>query len=673
MKRFFTLLLSIIVVAQAYAWKPLMVGHRGSGLGVENTKEAFINGVEKLGYDGLECDVRVTSDRVYVISHDETTNRVGGSLTVASATFAQLQAENYTQTRSGVTYTGKICTVEEYLDICNEKNVFPVLELKWTTGINNNDMSNFPGLMDLVKKKGLESKVVFLTSMQNSLLYIRKNYPDAKCQFLCTELGETKIDWCKENGLEPSISVGYFGQQLILKYHLNGMNTACWTVNSAANYKKYAEMGIYMMTSDYLNKNEMPELEEFDWDNIPVANEPLTLSITKVWTRTMAEENLPVNFPDGTSETYKTGQQAAFRNGEFWISDYGTSKVLILDKDSTEPRVIDGYPMHGITTDDANNLIQRGEAGYYSKPSTVYITKLGETTPVKIEFSIPSSDNGQANFVSASGDVFSEKGGYVYVYPNAQTIVYAVHIANGEFKELITYPDLSIAASTAGVVIPYGGGDNPDKFIYMVRNQGFYRYAKGDKGAILTGASTTAPSRNSSQGGAFFTLEGHEILVHPSGKNYCGGFSLKDVSADNADLGTVAELGAATRASNKNASVGTFFKAEVVDEYTCDLYFYTMAYGYGLYRISSKPSSVEPVFDASEKAVVYPNPISDQMNIKSREAITSVTVYSILGEKVASVEGVSSNSLTINCGGLAPGVYLVKVNDSDEIHRVIKK
>ena len=37
--------------------------------------------------------------------------------------------------------------------------------------------------------------------------------------------------------------------------------------------------------------------------------------------------------------------------------------------------------------------------------------------------------------------------------------------------------------------------------------------------------------------------------MHPSGKNYCGGFSLKDVSADNADLGTVAELGAATRAS----------------------------------------------------------------------------------------------------------------------------
>ncbi len=672
MKRFFTLLLSIIVVVQAYAWKPLMVGHRGSGLGVENTKEAFINGVEKLGYDGLECDVRVTSDRVYVISHDETTNRVGGSLTVASATFAQLQAENYTQTRSGVTYAGKICTVEEYLDICVEKNVFPVLELKWTTGINNNDMSNFPGLMNLVKKKGLESKARFLTSMQNSLLYIRANYPEAKCQFLCTTLAETKVDWCKENGLEPSISTGYFGQQLILKYHHNGMNAACWTVNSEANYRKYGEMGIYMMTSDNLNKNEMPELEEIDWESIPVANEPLNVSISKVWSRTMAEGNLPVNFPNGSGATYKTGQQAAFRNGEFWVSDYGTSKVLIFDRDCAEARVIDGYPMHGITTDDANNLIQRGEAGYSSKPSTVYITKAGETTPVKVEFTIPSTATGQANFVSASGDVFSEKGGYVYVYPNTQSIIYAIHIADGKFKELLTYSGLSIVGSTAGVVIPYGG-ENPAKFVYMVRNQGFYRFDKNDRGALLTETSTTAPGRNSSLGGAFFKLDGHEILVHPSGKNYCGGFSIKDVSADNADLGTVAELGEATKASSKNPAVGSFFRAELIDESTCDLYFYTMAYGYGVYRITSKPSAVDKLEKSKEKAMIYPNPIGETMNIKSEESITSIAIYSILGEKVGGVEGVSTNSLTVNCGSLAPGIYLVKVNDGSEVYRVIKK
>ena len=155
MRRLFTLLIVLTLAVDAWAWKPLFVGHRGCNIGVENTAEAYRNGVDIYGYDGLECDVRVTKDGFYVISHDETTNRVGGNLTVADATLAELQAEQYTQTRGGVTYTGHICTVAEYLAICVEKGVFPVIELKWTTGINNNDMSNFDGLAHLVIDQGL--------------------------------------------------------------------------------------------------------------------------------------------------------------------------------------------------------------------------------------------------------------------------------------------------------------------------------------------------------------------------------------------------------------------------------------------------------------------------------------------------------------------------------------
>ena len=197
MKKIFTLMLCLAAVAQASAWKPLFVGHRGCNRGVENTVEAYRNGVDYYGYDGLECDVRVTSDNQYVISHDETTERVGGNLTVASATLAQLQAENYTQTRSGVTYTGKICTMAEYLDICVEKGVFPVIELKWTTGINNNDMSKFPGLAALIEQKGLTDKAIILTSMKNSLEYVRTNYPALKCQWLCNANWKDNEPWCK--------------------------------------------------------------------------------------------------------------------------------------------------------------------------------------------------------------------------------------------------------------------------------------------------------------------------------------------------------------------------------------------------------------------------------------------------------------------------------------------
>lgn len=78
------MLLSLFAV-ESYAWKPVFAGHRGSYTGVQNTAEAFRKGVEKYGYSGLECDVRVTADGKYVICHDETTNSLGGSLTVATA------------------------------------------------------------------------------------------------------------------------------------------------------------------------------------------------------------------------------------------------------------------------------------------------------------------------------------------------------------------------------------------------------------------------------------------------------------------------------------------------------------------------------------------------------------------------------------------------------------
>lgn len=265
MRRLFTLLLVMIIAADAWAWKPLLVGHRGCNIGVENTVEAYRNGVDVYGYDGLECDVRVTKDGFYVISHDETTNRLGGNLTVANATLAELKAEEYTQTRGGVTYKGHICTVAEYLAICVEKGVFPVMELKWTTGINNNDMSNFEGLVHLVIDQGLADKAIFLTSMKNSQEYIATNYPQFTRQWLCNANWEGNEDWCSQYGLNPSISIGNFDANTVKTFHHMGLNVAMWTVDSRANYLKYGNMGVYMMTCNSLNAKEMPELDDIDW------------------------------------------------------------------------------------------------------------------------------------------------------------------------------------------------------------------------------------------------------------------------------------------------------------------------------------------------------------------------------------------------------------------------
>ena len=46
MKKYLSLIVVLATAFQMQAWKPLMVGHRGSSIGVENTRESFINGVE---------------------------------------------------------------------------------------------------------------------------------------------------------------------------------------------------------------------------------------------------------------------------------------------------------------------------------------------------------------------------------------------------------------------------------------------------------------------------------------------------------------------------------------------------------------------------------------------------------------------------------------------------
>lgn len=568
----------------AWAWKPTFIGHRGSYKGVMNTVESYTNGVDYYGYDGLECDVRVTSDGYYVISHDETTNGVGGNLTVANATLAELQAENYTQTRGGVTYTGKICTVAEYLDICKEKNVIPVIELKWTTGINSNDMSKFPGLATLIDEKGLTDKAIILTSMRPSLEYVRTNYPLLKCQFLCNSNWETHFDWIVQWGLTPSIESGCLDKYTVKKFHDKGLEVAVWTVNSLANYKQYGEMGVAMITCDYLMPSDMPDLADIDWDAIVEPEKPLDIKMDTEFAYTREKGNLPANFPsalDDDNSPYKSAQQAAItRDGTFYANNYTTSKLVILKPDGSLTETT-GTNSHGICFDSGENLIQRAD-GVTKKPSKIIIYPAGDlsATPVEVNFTLPNE--GQTNFISALGDVMSEDGGVVYHFQNGRSVITLVNIANGEFVDAEDTPTVSFAGSTAGVVYPID--DDPFHFIYQVRNQGYNLFDQTDQGKYITGIlSTTVPNSNSSVGGVYFELDGHEMFLYTSGTNYNGGFTVRDMTANAEPVLTVPPMGSGGYYANP--SCGSFFRVVPITSKCVMVYEYTMGNGYAGYKL----------------------------------------------------------------------------------------
>ena len=632
MKRLLFSIFCLACVLCAWAWKPIFIGHRGSYMGVMNTAEAYTNGVDHYGYQGLECDVRVTADGYYVISHDETTNAVGGNLTVASSTLAQLQAETYTQTRGGVTYTGHICTVAEYLDICIEKNVIPVVELKWTTGINNNDMSKFPGLAALIEEKGLTNRAIILTSMRNSLEYVRTNFPALKCQFLCNSNWATHFDWIVQWGLMPSIQAGCLDKYTVKKFHDKGLEVAVWTVNSLANYKLYGEMGVAMITCDYLMPSEMPELEDIDWSSIVEPQEPLEVVVDTIFSYTREKGNLPVNFPSGLADDaspYKSAQQAAIsKDGLFYANNYTTSTLVILKPNGTISEA-QGTSSHGICFDTAGNLIQRND-GIPKNPCSILIYPGGDinATPVDVEFEL--DEEGQTNFISAIGDVMSEEGGYVYHYQNGRSYVSLVKIANGEFQGTETTDAVSFAGSTAGVIYPID--NDPYHFVYQVRNQGYNLFNGSDKGKYITGSlNTTPPNSNSSVGGAYFVLDGHEMFLYTSGSNYNGGFTIADMSANAAAVATIPPMGSGGYSANP--SVGSFFSVVPVDRQCVTVYEYTMGNGYAAYKVhTSDYSGIDRV--TTNQQPTTDNNYYDLMGRKLNSTNLPAGIYIQKGKKV---------------------------------------
>lgn len=266
MKKILTLALIIASVLPLVA-KPKLVGHRGSDIGVENTVQSFTVGAQR-GYEYLETDWKVTADGKFVCTHDDDVSRLaadGSKLTIAGSTLAQLQAVPLKQTRSGVTYEGRLCSAQEYLDVCRQYNVRPLIELKWATGVNSNDQSNIPALIKLVEDNGFRNTCIIMTSMKNCLQYIRTNYPDIELQYLIYgNATNTAYEWCTQWGIgidvQADTDFNNYGPNAVPRYHEAKLPVNVWTVNTNENYLKYGNMGVDFMTTDKLDPNSLPTL-----------------------------------------------------------------------------------------------------------------------------------------------------------------------------------------------------------------------------------------------------------------------------------------------------------------------------------------------------------------------------------------------------------------------------
>lgn len=226
-----------------------LVAHRGfRAVAPENTAPAFEE-AGKAGYYGAECDVYRTADGVWVIHHDPITYRMtGGFKMVEDKTYDELMQETVDNGSNIENYPSlKMCTLEEYLEICRDYSMVPVIELK-----SANNTEYYSEIIDLLAGFP-ELEPVFISFHYEALTAMRA-LTDAPCWYLVQKITDEDIEKALAIGGDCGIDFNYAKEEntdeIIKKCVDSGLTTGAWTVDDPAAVDRLASLGVNYITTD---------------------------------------------------------------------------------------------------------------------------------------------------------------------------------------------------------------------------------------------------------------------------------------------------------------------------------------------------------------------------------------------------------------------------------------
>jgi len=279
---FFAFSLAITASAQK---KFDIQGHRGArGIMPENTIPAMIKGLE-LGATTLQMEIVISKDKQAVVSQEPYFNHEF-SLTPDGKPIALKDEKKYNIYKMDYEEVKKfdvgskihprflgqqkiaaykpllgelLDSVENYVKL--KKMPKPDYNIE-TKLIRKGDGEFQPSpeefvdiIMDIVKKRKLEKRVIIQSFDMRSLQYLHKKYPKIRTS-LAVDEKEDFENYVKELGFAPTIYSPYsvlVGKNLVDKCHAAGVKIIPWTVNSVADIEYLMNLGVDGIITDYPN------------------------------------------------------------------------------------------------------------------------------------------------------------------------------------------------------------------------------------------------------------------------------------------------------------------------------------------------------------------------------------------------------------------------------------
>lgn len=231
-----------------------MIAHRGlSGIEAENSNAAFVAAGNR-SYFGIETDVHVTRDGMFIIHHDDNVRRMTGFDAVIEDTDSvdlslirlydrNIENRDTEDRRSDLS----LPTLEEYIRICQKYGKVAVLELK-----RKMEAESIKGIVEEIRSHDYLDNTIFISFSLYNVQQIRRMLPEQRVQYLVGAWDKDLLQVLINDRLDLDIAGSAVTPELVKLLHENGIEVNCWTVDSPELATKLVEMGVDYITSNIL-------------------------------------------------------------------------------------------------------------------------------------------------------------------------------------------------------------------------------------------------------------------------------------------------------------------------------------------------------------------------------------------------------------------------------------
>lgn len=224
--------------------QPIVIGHRGSKYGVENTYGAIIE-AQKNHSDYAEIDIQLSKDGIPVVIHDANLSRLAHlDKEVSNMTASELEKTIVYEGH----YQDNIITLDHLLKKLKKEKIKLLIELK----ADNNQIELSEKVIKVVEQNNFENRAIYMSLDYDIVEFLQEKRPEwwiGYCIYgsagqIDASIWKLKIDFLAVE--ENKITVNF-----VDKANSNWIPIYVWSVDDKTKMKQYLDIGVSGIITNY--------------------------------------------------------------------------------------------------------------------------------------------------------------------------------------------------------------------------------------------------------------------------------------------------------------------------------------------------------------------------------------------------------------------------------------